>query len=317
VLKMSQLSCIVEVSKGGEQMPEITVRTRGDFASFSLPCGDTEHSFRADLEGNLFDSAHDPDEAAVMVALGGRPHGCGCAVQALHAARISYRAAIGLEDNPSARYRRRNGWATGEATCQSCSSYENSIEHVNGVEHQLSIQGLQEYISAAKTLLRWLHRRGKNATVLRTRQELRNAFPRSSRLPYVSARRWCLTPEFIELGLAIVGENYHQVDQLRRNGIKIQWLRTLVANLDSSAKTKIGNRNRFSSLAKARNVDAVTVAKFLNAGIYDHIHTYARAHVRPEQALAVFRATRGRKTLAEFLDEGMTAPQALASLGLS
>lgn len=298
-------------------MPEITVRTRGDLASFSLPCGDTEHFFRADLAGNLFDSAHDADEAAVMVALGGRPHACGCAVQALHAARIAYKAAIGQEDNPSARFRRRTGWTTGETACPSCSSYNNSIEHINGVEHQLSVQGLQEYIPAAKNLLRWLHRRGENSTVLRTRQDFIQAFPRDGRSPYLFGRRWFLTPEFIDLALQIVGDHYGQVEQMRRNGIKIQWLRLLVTNLENDTKVKISNRNRPSGLLKARNVDPLTVAKFLNAGIYDHIHTYARAHVRPEQVLAVFRATRGSKTLAEFLDEGLTAPQALASLGLS
>jgi hypothetical protein len=298
-------------------MPEIAVRARGDFAYFSLPCGDTEHFFRADLDGNLFDSAHDPDEAAVMVALGGRPHGCGCAVQALHAARVSYKAAIGQEDNPLARFRRRTGWTTGATSCPSCSSYNNSIEHINGVEHQLCVQGLEEYIPAAKTLLRWLHRRGENSTVLKTRQEFMRAFPRDSRSPYSFGRRWFLTSEFVDLALNIVGDHYGQVEQMRRNGIKVQWLRSLVANLDNEAKVKISTRNRPSGLLKARNVDPVTVAKFLNAGIYDHIHTYARAHVRPEQVLAVFRATRGRKTLAEFLDEGMTAPQALASLGLS
>lgn len=299
-------------------MPEIRVRTRGDFATFSLPCGDSEHSFRADLLGTLIGSPHDPDEAAVMVALGGRPHACGCAVQALQAARISYRAAIGKEDNPAARYRRRNGWVTGDTACAKCTSYGNTIEHVNSVEHQLGIQGLDEYIPVAKTLLRWFHRRGEASQVLRTRQELRQAFPRGNRLAFSSSnRRSCLTPEFIDIALSIVGENYNQVEHLRRNGIKIQWLRSLVANLDGDAKLKISQRNRFSGLVKARNVDAVTVAKFLNTGIYDHIHTYARAHVRPEQVLAVFRATRGRKTLAEFLEEGLTAPQALASLGLS
>lgn len=299
-------------------MPEISVRTRGDLASFSLTCGDTQHTFRADLNGNLIDSPHDPDEAAVMVALGGRPHACGCAVQAFKAARISYRAAIGKEDNPSARYRRRNGWVTGDVECSQCNSYGNTIEHINSVEHQLGIQGLEEYIPAGKALLRWLHRRGESASVLRTRQELRQAFPRGHRLAFsASSRRSFLTPEFISNALSIVGENYHQVEQMRRQGIKVQWLRSLVSHLDSDTKDKIARRNRFSGLFKARNVEAVTVARFLNAGIYDHIHTYARAHVRPEQVLAVFRATRGRKTLAEFLDEGMTAPQALASLGLS
>lgn len=299
-------------------MPSIAVRTRGDFARFAIECGGDSHTFQMTLAGEILDGAHDPDEASVMVALGGRPHACGCAVQAFKAARVAYRAAVGLEDNPDAKFRRSGGWITSTGRCASCSTYGNSLEHVNGVEHQLGVQGLSEYVDTARLLVRWMHRRGEASTVLRTRQELRQAFPRRHRVPYASSSRgMVLTPQFIDSALSIVGENYNQVEHLRRNGIKVQWLRSLVANLDTNAKRKIAQRNRFSGLVKARNVDAVTVAKFLNAGIYDHIHTYARSHVRPEQVLAVFRATNGRKTLAEYLDEGLTAPQALASLGLA
>lgn len=298
-------------------MPTTQVRTRGDIAHFIVACGDESHTLRMNISGEILEGAHDPDEAAVMVALGGRPHPCGCAVQAFKAATITYRAAIGREDNPGARYRRSAGWVTGEARCATCGSYGNTIEHVNSIEHQLGSQGLSEYVATAKSLLRWLHRRGEASAVLRNRQEIRQAFPRSARVLWASSsRRAVLTPAFVNLALEIVGDNYQQVEQLRRNGIKVQWLRLLVANLTPEAKAKIAQRSRFSGLLKARNVDPATVAKFLNAGIYDHIHTYARAHVRPEQVLAVFRATRGRKTLADFMDEGMTAPQALASLGL-
>lgn len=298
-------------------MPVLNVRTRGEVAHFSLACGGENHSFRMNVNGEIFDSTHDPDETAVMVALGGRPHICGCAIQAFKAAVISYRSAIGCEDNPAARFRRSTGWLTGEQSCDDCSHMGNTIAHVNSIEHQLASQDLSDFIPMAKTLQRWLHRRGESPKVLKTRYELRQAFPRGHHLSLGNRERQMnLTPEFINLALTIVGDHYHQVEQLRRYGIKVQWLRSLVNNLTDGAKDKIARRNRFSGLHKARNVDPSIVAAFLNEGIYDHIHTYARAHVRPSQVLAVFRKTRGSKTLADFLEEGMTAPQALSSLGI-
>lgn len=296
-------------------MPNISVRTRGSIARFALDCGGDLHRFSISIDGTVSDSSHDPDEAAVMVALGGRPHACGCAIQAYKSALIAYKANLGLEDNPAARYRTRSGWVSGDQACDACYAYGNTIAHVNSVEHQLASQGLAEFIPAATTLLRWMHRNGEASQVITARHQLREALPRGMRGTFTASdRRIALTPRFINAAVEITGPNFNNIEKLRRNGVKVQWLNRLVSDLSGPAKTKIAERGRFSGIVKARNVDARIVAKFLNAGIYDHIHTYARAHVRPEQVLAVYRETNGSKTLADFMEEGLSAPQALARL---
>jgi hypothetical protein len=307
-------------------MPQIAVRTRGPIASFTVTCTDgAAHAFTVTLDGTVTNTHHDPDEAAVMIALGGRPNPCGQALQVLDAARTVYNARTGQSDTPDARYTNRRGWHT-PTDCPACGTH-GTATHINSLDHQLGVHALTDAQRAGDTLLRWMHRHGRPSTVLTTQRDYLtrgNPTIRSARRVYLN-RYDLTTVEFLTAGRALFGSDDRAVLALRRNGISTQWLTALSRTLTprgidhirrthTQAEAGTGRPSPIErALIKARNVSPRTVADYLNAGIHSHLHTYARAHARPDQVLAVYAATNGTTTLADLLATGLSAPDAVAS----
>jgi hypothetical protein len=174
------------------------------------------------------------------------------------------------------------------------------------------------YGNAARTFTRWLTRNSGESRVYQTLGEVTTAHNLSGRNTFArsNVRRNLLTPEFVETAIQVVGSGATAVVELREFGVTVNWIRDLHAALDARTLRRVRRNSAavISGLRTARNVEPGIVARFLKAGVYAHIHTYARAHARPEQVLAVYRATNGERTLAALLAEGMTVPEAVSSV---
>lgn len=295
----------------------VVVRTRGPRATFQVTCLDGQiHRFTMSADGTLDNPHHDADEDAVIAALGGAPHPCGRAHLAYQAALIAANASSGRSDDPAARYSQRSGWRSGEP-CPTC---RGTAEHVNSVAHQLHLRGIDDLHRPAETLRRWIERNHPAPRPYRKTSELLADFPRLN----VDSSRWLgvyrndlLTRAFVTAGTVEIGMSIHDVISLRRSGISTQWLTALADQLSPQAKRKLrGRMNRkVAVLAAARNVSPSVIAAYLNAGIYGHLHTYARAHAQPADIIAVYRAE-APGTLADMLRAGMTVHEALVAVGV-
>lgn len=304
-------------------MPDntIIVRTRGTRATFIVQCLDgDEHRFVMTADGTLLNTHHDPDEDAVIAALGGEPHPCGQALRAYQAALVSNNAATGTSDSSNARYTRRKGWVEG-GDCPSCTRRVSTARHLHSTEHQAHVHGVPQLARQAETLRRWLERNTAARGPYRDLTDVTNDFPRitrSTRSRYLHVSRDdLLTRPFIATGTGDLGLPLSDVLALRRNGITIQWLTELNARLTPTTRRALRRHldNKMGVLIGARNISARKAADYLNAGIYAHLHTYARAEARPEDILAVYRADIPG-TLADLLQSGMTLHEALVAAGV-
>jgi hypothetical protein len=302
-------------------MSAITVRTRGNRARLTVLCTDsTPHTITIDRDGTITNEHHSPDEAAVILALGGTPSPCGQAEQIYHAAHIVYLARTGEHDDPTATFSSRRSWRT-RTDCPTC-GYHPSAAHIHTIGHQLGSQGLSEFVRAGSTLVTWLHRTGRPSTALTSTRDLVTAGLVTA--PDSNGIR--LTPQtlttlpFIRAAYSVIGEDLNSALRMRRGGLTVHWLTDLGRHLNPRTRNRIaaetaaaGSRSGPTERAiiKARNINARTIAQFLNAGIHSHLHTYARAHARPDQVLTVYDATQGRTTLADLLEQGHTVTEAV------
>lgn len=80
----------------------VRIRTHGDAAQFTVTdCDDGEtHTFTIAVDGTLIGSAHDPEEVAVLSALGGEPPACVHAYQTYAAAKNIWETHLGIRDIP-------------------------------------------------------------------------------------------------------------------------------------------------------------------------------------------------------------------------
>jgi hypothetical protein len=307
-----------------------TVRTRGNNATVTATCNDgAVHRFTISIDGTITNSHHEADEDSIIVALGGEPSACGKAVQVYQAARDTYNAYAGIADVPGIRWSRRRGWHVNsqEATCPDtyCGS-RNALTHSSSVSHLIFSRGIARstedpntrlILNAGATFNRWLHRNLGTAQPYATLGEMMRAHNITVGRHHTRMRinRSVITRQFVDNAVRIVGANPIRVLSLRDNGISLGWLTKLVAELNPRTLRKVrAHENIETALQGARNVDPVIVAGFLKAGVYSHLHTYARSHARPSQVLTVYRATNGRQTLADLIEEGMSVHEAIASV---
>jgi hypothetical protein len=317
-------------------MPEqtTTVRTRLSVATFTVPClaGET-HTVRITTDGQITNPHHDLEADEIILALGGEPHPCGRAVVAFEIARDIYRARAGERDVPNVRGKHGTGWRPRGEGCPDCTRYSRPMDHFLTPSHQAHVRNVSDLAHPISILVRWLVRNSNAGLAYTNGDVIATDFPalldslRSNRFTSYQ-KGLVLTPAFVEAATTVLGAHLGDIYALRSLGVRVEWLRTLTAGLNRSAKAHLvaratASRTRYSTTSKVstllnsvRNVDPATVAKFLNAGIYAHIHTYARAHVRPAQVLAVFNATGGDTTLADLMNEGLTVQQALRRVGV-
>lgn len=311
-----------------EKMSTITVRTRGTRATVTAACTDGHlHTFRIDLDGTVTGLAHDPDEDSVIAALGGQPSACGLALRLLAIARDLHAARRGDADMPGLRFHSRSqSWRTAsDVTCRGCEGgarWQRTIAHASSLEHQMATAGIPAtWLRAGATFARWIERHDTGFAA--TQLDVTRTGSRHERTQVKAAM---LSVPFMANLERVFGLTTVTAGRTARNhyGLGTTWLATLSEHLTDATCAKIrargGRRDRRSaitsqmltSISKARNVPAHIVARFLNAGVYAHLHTYIRAGVRPEQVLAVYRDTEGRTTLADLLGQGMSAADAIA-----
>lgn len=294
----------------------IRVRTRGELATVVTTCADgAEHRFTITPDGVTSNTHHDADEDAVVIALGGAPSACGQAMLAFEAARTAHQAHQGIRDVKGLRWTRRRGWTLTDTLAGSLSDLSNArrVAQAKNLD--------SDYQHAADIMFRWLTRTRGESIIYSEANDLFADFPifntRQNR--YLSGgqiRHLMLTKQFIDDARIVVGNDLQKVCHLRNSGITTHWLHSLVSNLRPRTARSLARHGEdlITALRGARNVEARVVAGFLNAGIYAHLHTYARAHARPDQVLTVYRATNGQTTLADLLGQGLGLTDAIRSV---
>lgn len=298
----------------------VTVRTRGNIATFTVDCVNNEqHVFTVTKEGVFNNPHHNPDHDAVMEALGGGEHACAKAAKIFTAGVTINNAETGLADNPKAKFFAR-GWRT-NSECNACTYRTFNINHVNSNTHVLETSGIPEMKQQLTTVLRWLRRDGNSSKVFKNFNEVQNVYPffeNVSRRFYIpnNLKPYMFTPAYIESVIKIFGNDFIPVYQLRAiYGIKTQWIQTLSETLTPKTIERIREENTiFKVLSGARHSDPLKVAEFLNAGVYANIYTYITHNAKPEEALRVYKATSGSQTLAGMLREGHSIPGAVRSV---
>ena len=306
-----------------------SVRVRRDGATFTVPCLEGErHIFVMNPDGTFINSFHDAEADQVAWALGASRHPCGRAALSYSTAEIIFDALTGKRDVPGLKHTARNGWRD-RCECQTCQpnlTYVPSQEHVTSMAHQAARTGTDPAL--VREMFRWIEQNARSRRRLpppRTREDYRVAFARIGVDSRSEQDRWfpifqqsLITPQFVKAAVPFVGATPGDVHALRIGGVRVEWIRSLAAHTTRSAVAYAHEHNGMlaSTLAASRNVDPVLVARFLNAGVTAHFHTYSRAHARPEQVLAVYRATRGEKSLADMLGEGLTVHAAMREVGV-
>lgn len=298
-----------------------TVRTRLGTAYFVVDClGGQEHRFTMTLDGQVSNAHHDTEQDAVLLALGGAPHPCNLAQRAHTAAREIFEGLAGEHDLPSLT-RTRGGWRDGHQ-CRDCS---RSLEHLHTTKHRASLHGTHERL--VRTLLAWMKRNSDKhcfsaADATRPTTEFlaaaRAVSPDFSPARFrFAVRGSIITAPFVREAAPFSSGKFENVALARGEGVRVEWLRELGAQVrpDALAHALRGDGTLLKTLARSRNVPARAVASYLNAGVTAHFYTYHRAHARPDQVLAVYRATGGRTTLADLLSRGMSVREAMVSVG--
>lgn len=308
----------------------MSVRTRNDTATFATSCLDgTEHRFTISLDGTVTNPHHDPEEDAVIEALGGALHPCGTLGRAYTAARVCFDALTGTHDVPGLKKTQRRGWTDG-TTCPSCT---RDARHLATPVHQAARLGTDRH--ATLTLLRWLTRRNRvlnpdlhvnpiRASWRTTSDGLQEAFGDSPGVSsqLVSFRSLMLdslvTPRYVSIAREIVGGSPKAVATLRNTGVRVEWADELLRRTQPRALRYAREHNSLlpTSIGAARNVPAREVARYLNAGVTAHFHTYYTRQVTPQQVIAVYKATNGATTLADLLGT-YTVREALHLVGVS
>lgn len=301
------------------------VWTRGDRATVNVACGNETHRVRLTADGSVT-TEHDETVDQVIAALGGTPHSCMKVLYAFNAAQAALDALAGKKDFKNVHFVTNHNWksTTPNVGCSSCSRYSyQNLSHFASPEHLASEYNTDKYL--VSRLLTWLMRN--------TTEELWNE--RTSRiyierlcryadietneqysLVAISSRN-IITPNFVTHAKNVVGNDAKSVLHLRNNGVKVEWL----AELDSLVSTRRkqyaqeNSTNLARSLASARNVAASKVAYYMNNGVLSHYYTYAQVNASIQQILTVYNMTNHTRTLADFLNEGVSIPEALRRVG--
>lgn len=257
-------------------------------------CSGEQHRARILPDGTVSNPHHDSDADAVMLALGAAPHGCAVAMRMVEAARESLAALSGRQDPPGVRFHRRGQWGTqgdwsdGVYCNRSC---QRSLGHLASPAHATLRH--QAPGRAVARLTQWLAEQNGESEVLDT-------WGRSN--PQLVTARYLDAADKI-LGR---GQRYGFGVGMRMGGVRVEWLASLAGALSPGYLPPHGDKfaSFVNTLIGARNIDPLVVAGFVNAGFRSHIYTYAKANVTPADALEVFRANYGERSLAEFMSDG-------------
>lgn len=315
----------------------MTFRSRGDIATVHVDCHDEQHVVRVSLDGEITTS-HDRDLDAVLVALGEAPHPCQVAENSYRAALEIDRVTRGLADPAGLRAVGTNRrWET-TTPCPQC--LRNRPNHPTPVgtsvlTHFIHPTHLAATMHADATLIthftKWLSRRITDPDRIPP-QRSRNT-PAAAECfrqllghpltPY-DRHTWLLTLRYLEAFTTVAGlpaANRTPVYPLvtRYRGLRAEWLTELASAVTPQAINRAVHAHSndhdwwLRSLFAARNIPAATIARYLNHGITTHLYTYAKYQATPEQILAVYRATNGQATLADYLNNGTSIPDALTA----
>lgn len=307
----------------------MNLTVRGQKAYFTVPCGEDEvHSVILNLDGTFYsrNGEHNFEEEQVIEMLGGEPSNCAKVQKIYETALISFKARYGFED-PKDVYTISSDeyWKT-DSPCSSCANYRGSgsvsktILHFSSVDHVAELKGVGDYKSLAKRIVKWFERNnllGVDATadLIYTG----NLSYINESLFSVRATKHGLTPKFVAIAEKFVGQNAMNIIKLR-NVATIERLTSILSEVGENKVRLIGNKIKRNSngrkdfatmLIANRVVPTHVIVDFLKAGIYANIYTYSKHYATAHQALRVYNASGGEKTLKDYIAEGVAPRDAV------
>lgn len=322
---------------------------RGDKAYFTVPCLDgASHSTILDLDGNLESriGSHNFEDEQVIEILGGEPSGCAKIHRIYNTALLCYKIKYGLADPANIVSNSDDEFWNCDATCSSCETQRGSrsslkpLSHFGSAEHNAEVSGVREYSSLVKRLISWFERKGllgidsgrelsfetPELEYMVSRNTLSNSAISNNRI-YSRARidsrysrnRYMLTPRYVRLANIFVGEDFDNTFLLR-SSTTIERLEDILEQVGEGTIIKIRNRmfrkhgrqkNLATMLLANRSVPTPVIIDFMKAGIYANIYTYNTHNATAHQAVRIYEASKGTKTLKDYLLEGVTAVEAV------
>lgn len=306
------------------------LRIRADKAYFTLPCSDNEtHSLILSLNGEAESriGSHNFEEERVIEILGGEPSSCAKIHKIYDTAIIVFKAKYGIEDPSGLTKLSRDEYWKSEQSCSSCAQMSgrrsnSTLKHYASIVHQSELNGVVEYQNIVKRLVQWFERRGLfnvNATSLLFDGE-QSYFGTYINSRGISIRSsMMLTPAFVTVAELFVGKKSKEIIALR----KVSTVQRLQQIVDEIGRNKvISIRNKMASrggsdktlgsmLVANRIVPTHVIIDFLKAGIYANIYTYYKNDATAHQALRVYNASNGSKTLKDYLAEGVSPRDAV------
>lgn len=305
------------------------LRVRADKAYFAIPCSNGEiHSLVLSLDGEAESSSgsHNFEEERVIAILGGQPSACAKVQTIYNTALTVFKAKYGIEDPDGLSKLSRDEYWKSSKSCFSCVSNSGSggnstLKHYSSISHQSDTNGVGDSQDMVARLVQWFERRqlfGVSNQSLVFSGEL-NYFSRYIIARGISVRsKIMLTPSFVLLAELFVGKNPKEIIALR----KIATIQSLTQILDEIGRNKIisignkmargtNNKNLGSMLLANRTVPTHIIIDFLKAGIYANIYTYYKNNATAHQALRVYNASNGLKTLKDYLSEGVSPRDAV------
>lgn len=311
---------------------------RGDKAYFVVPCHDGEsHSTVLNLNGEMESriGSHNFDEERVIEILGGAPSNCAKIHRIYTAALLSYKAKYGIADPVGITSNSSDEFWRSTEVCFYCrqstqGSRMSELQHFASAAHNACCAGVGEYTPLVKRLIGWFER--KSLLGIDSQSALSFDIPELAYMArqfgssdaafnesFCITRRYLLTPNYVRIAEKFVGKNAANVLALR-SYVPIQRLTTILEEVGESniliIKDKMRRKNGLSKnfatmLSANRSVPTSVIIDFLKAGIYANIYTYSNNDATAHQAVRVYSASRGVKTLKDYLLEGVSAIEAV------
>jgi hypothetical protein len=307
----------------------VNLTVRGQKAYFTVPCGEGGvHSVILNLNGTFYsrNGEHNFEEEQVIEMLGGEPSNCAKVQRIYETALISFKARYGFEDPKDVYTISSDEYWKSDIVCSSCANYRGSgsvsktILHFSSVDHVAEVKGVGAYKSLAKRLIKWFER--NNLMGVDAESDLKYVGALSyinESLFSVRTTKHGLTPRFVTIAEKFVGQNAANIIKLR-NVATIERLTSILNEVGESKIRLIGNKIRRNSngrkdfatmLIANRIVPTHIIIDFLKAGIHANIYTYSKHYATAHQALRVYNASGGEKTLKDYISEGVAPRDAV------
>jgi hypothetical protein len=301
------------------------VQIRGNTATVTVLCERREtHHVRVRLDGvvSTFSTPHESDVDDVVAALGGALHGCARVKASMEAAFVMWQARMGVHDVPHSRFFQYRGWQN-NVTCDHCVSSGQAMSHLVDPVHLAQMYG--GYESVVQRFGQWVARMNGDETAMASFTDNYRSMAAARVMDRMDRRRgvssWLrrvpngvlLTPAFVTAAGNLVGNDGSKIVDLRVNGLRVEWVKRVSALVTPEAAryARLKNPTFGKSLYLARNASSAQTARYINAGIHTHFHTYAKLRVEPDDVIAVWKGSRGEASLADLLNAGVTIPEAL------